>query len=138
MHQSFVRTGTWSLVTGSRICKINVSNFNYMYINAHMSHLMSNPGFATIFTIPTGMLNHVGNETRADQTVQIYRLSFPLVSSPEPSGSQGELIVYPCSVVRTSSVVRPQFQTSSPLKPIGQSKPNFMWSLLGKGEGKFV
>ena len=28
-------------------------------------------------------------------------------SSPEPSGSQGELIVYPCSVVRPSSVRRP-------------------------------
>ena len=40
---------------------------------------MSKPGFATIFTIPTGMLNHQGNETRAAQTVQMYRLSFPLV-----------------------------------------------------------
>ena len=40
---------------------------------------MSKPGFATIFTISTGMHNHLGNETRADQTVQIYRLSFPLV-----------------------------------------------------------
>ena len=52
-----------------------------------------------------------------------------LFSSPEPSGSQGELIVYPCSVVRPSSV-RPSsvvhhFQRSSPLKPLGQSKPNF-------------
>ena len=28
------------------------------------------------------------------------------------------------------------FQTSSPLKPFGQSKPNFMWSLLGKGGSK--
>ena len=55
------------------------------------------------------------------------------ISSPEPLGSQGELIVYPCSGVRTSSSVRPQFQTSSPLKPLGQSKPNFMWSLFGKG-----
>ena len=46
---------------------------------------MSKPGFATIFTIPTGMLNHLGNEIRADQTVQMYRLSCPLVvSSPEP------------------------------------------------------
>ena len=35
--------------------------------------------FATMFKIPTGMINHLGNETRADQTVQIYRLSFPLV-----------------------------------------------------------
>ena len=40
---------------------------------------MSKPGFATIFTIPTGMLNHLGNKTRADQTVQMHRLSFPLV-----------------------------------------------------------
>ena len=40
---------------------------------------MSKPGFATIFTIPTGMLNHLDNETKTDQTVQIYRLSFPLV-----------------------------------------------------------
>ena len=40
---------------------------------------MSKPGFATIFTIPTGMFNHLDNETRADQTVQMYRLSFPLV-----------------------------------------------------------
>ena len=40
---------------------------------------MSKPGFATIFTIPTGMLNHLGNQTRADQTVQMYRLSFPIV-----------------------------------------------------------
>ena len=49
----------------------------------------------------------------------------------------GELIGYPWSGVRPLSV-RPQFQTSSPLKPLGQSKPNFMWSLLGKGEQKFI
>ena len=30
------------------------------------------------------------------------------------------------------------FETSSPLKPLGQLKPNFMWSLLGMGERKFV
>ena len=30
------------------------------------------------------------------------------------------------------------FQTCFPLKPLGQSKPNFMWSLLGKGERKFI
>ena len=29
------------------------------------------------------------------------------------------------------------FQRSSP-KPLGQSKPNFMWSLLGSGEGTKV
>ena len=58
----------------------------------------------------------------------------PLFSSPEPLGSQGELIVYPSS--RHPSVHH--FQTSSPLKLLGQSKPNFMWSLLGKGEPKFI
>ena len=56
----------------------------------------------------------------------------------------GELIVYSCSGVRPSSsygVVRrsrPQIQTSSSPKPLGQSKPNFMWSLLGLGERYFV
>ena len=48
----------------------------------------------------------------------------------------GELIGYPW--IRRPSSVRSHFQTFSPLKPLGQSKPNFMWSLLGKGERKFV
>ena len=42
----------------------------------------------------------------------------------------GELIGYPCSGFRS------QFQTSSPLKPLGQSKPNYMWSNLDKGGTK--
>ena len=53
----------------------------------------------------------------------------------------GELIGYPWSGVRRPSsvvVVRPQFQMFSPLKPLDQSKPNFMCSLLGKGERKFL
>ena len=51
----------------------------------------------------------------------------------------GELIVYPCSGVRpSSSIHRPQFQRSSPLKLLGQSKPNFMWSILRKGERKCI
>ena len=65
-----------------------------------------------------------------------------VISSPEPLGSQGELIVYPSSRRPSSSVVRRpsvhHFQRSSPLKPLDQSKPNFMWSLLGKGERKFI
>ena len=45
-----------------------------------------------------------------------------VISSPEPSGSQGELIVYPCYVVRPSSVRRPPFskiffsETAWPIK----------------------
>ena len=35
-----------------------------------------------------------------------------------------------------SVVVRPQFQTSSPLKPLGQSKLNFMWSHPWQGGKK--
>ena len=44
----------------------------------------------------------------------------------------GELIGYPWSGVRRRrpSVVH-NFKTSSSQKPLGQSKPNFMWSLLG-------
>ena len=60
-----------------------------------------------------------------------------LFSSPEPLGSQGELIVYPSSrrpSVRqcrpsAASVVHNAQRSSSP-KPLGRSKPNFMWSLL--------
>ena len=31
-----------------------------------------------------------------------------------------------------------RFQTSSPLKPLGRLKPNFMWSSLWMGEQKFL
>ena len=43
--------------------------------------------------------------------------------------------------IEPASVCRPSvhhFQRSSSLKPLGHSKPNFMWSFLGKGEPKFV
>ena len=53
-------------------------------------------------------------------------------SSPEPLGSKGDYSI----PIRPASVHH--FQRSSPLKPLGQSKPNFMWSLLGKGERKFI
>ena len=46
----------------------------------------------------------------------------------------GVLIGYSWSCVRR----RKQFQTSSSPKPFAQSKPNFMWSLLGQGKRKFV
>ena len=60
-----------------------------------------------------------------------------IFSSPEPSGSQGELIVYPCSGIwRRCRRRRQQFLTSFPLKPLSQSKPNFMRSLLRKGGRK--
>ena len=49
-----------------------------------------------------------------------------LFSSPEPLGSQGELIAYPSSRRPSAS----DGQRFSP-KPLGGSKQNFMWSLLG-------
>ena len=72
---------------------------------------------------------YVGNLSPRVQKV----CTFFYISSPEPLGSQGELIVYPLS--RRPSVHH--FQRSSQ-KLLGQSKPNFMWSLLGKGERKFI
>ena len=50
----------------------------------------------------------------------------------------GEPIGYPWSGVRRRCRDCQQFQTSSPLKPLGQSKPNYMWSILGKGEQTFI
>ena len=46
----------------------------------------------------------------------------------------GELIGWPCSGVRPFSFRRQQFQRSSPLKPLGQSKPNFTLGILRKVE----
>ena len=51
----------------------------------------------------------------------------------------GELIVY--QSLRRPSVrlsVRQHFQTSSPLKPLGQLNSNFIWRLLRTRERKFV
>ena len=70
-----------------------------------------------------------------------------IFSSPEPLCSQGELIVYPGSGICPSSFVCPSsvcrlsvhhFQRSSSLKPLGQSKPYFIWSRHGKEEPKFI
>ena len=46
---------------------------------------------------------------------------------------KGELLVYQSSC--RPSVVH-HFQRSSSLKPLGQSTPNLMWSILEKGGGK--
>ena len=47
---------------------------------------------------------------------QTFLCQFLLFSSPEPPGSQGELIVYPCSVVRPS-VRRPSVRRPSVRRP---------------------
>ena len=59
-------------------------------------------------------------------------------SSPEPKAPRWAISipVTPASVVRPS--VRQHFQTSSPLKPLGQLNLNFIWRLLRMGERKFV
>ena len=49
---------------------------------------------------------------------------------------RGELLVY--QWLRRPSSVRQHFQTSSPLKPLGQLNSNFIWRLLRMGERKFV
>ena len=65
-----------------------------------------------------------------------------IFSSPEPKahGWANSIPVTPASV--RPSVVRPSvcqhFQTSSPLKPLGQLNSNFIWRLLRTRERKFV
>ena len=48
----------------------------------------------------------------------------------------GEPIVY--QSLRRPSVLRPQSQTSSPLKSLGQLTSNFIWRLLRTRERNFV
>ena len=56
-----------------------------------------------------------------------------IISSPEPKAHAPASVVVVVVVV-----VVHHFQTSSPLKPLGQSKPNSMLSLLWKGERTFI
>ena len=100
------------------------------------------------------------NFTKSRRTLKNIPSDKIVLSSPEPLASQGELIVYPCSVVVRPSTIfkhhlpnsfsnQSQIYINSPghmtkmaatpiyissPKPLGQSKPNFMWSLLGKGD----
>ena len=65
--------------------------------------------------------------------------NFIIFSSPGPKAHRythapASVVV----VVVVIVVVVNHFQTSFPPKPLGKSKPNFMWSHLGKGELKFV
>ena len=53
-----------------------------------------------------------------------------LLSSPEPKA--------PRQWLWRPSFVRQHFQTSSPLKPLGQLNSNFIWRLLRMGERKFL
>ena len=65
-------------------------------------------------------------------------LTSDLVSSPESKAPRWAISipVTPSSVVCPS--VRQHFQTSSPLKPLGQLNSNFIWRLLRMGERQFV
>ena len=53
------------------------------------------------------------------------------------SGPKAHRRAYSIPMVRRPSSVRPQFQTSPP-KPLGQLKLNFIWNLIGKRGRKFV
>ena len=61
-------------------------------------------------------------------------------SSPEQKayGWANSIPVTPAPVRRLWSDTHPQFQTSSPLKPLGQFNLNFIWRLLRTRELKFV
>ena len=70
--------------------------------------------------------------TKPRYQVSVYRTIGPLVSSPELKAYNCEFIVYPCSGVcqsSLSSIFIHNAQPSSP-KSLGQSNPNFMWSIL--------
>ena len=99
--------------------------FFFIKIFENVSNKTSKKDLSFVLTLGLKK-NKCGSGYPTDPRILPPTLNF--FSSPEPSGSQGELIVYPCSVVRPS-VRRPSvvhhFQRSSSLKQLGQSKPNF-------------
>ena len=73
-----------------------------------------------------------------DDGPALVRNWYTFFSSPEPKAPRWAIsIPVTPSSVRPSSV-RQHFQTSSPLKPLGQLNSNFIWRLLRMGEWKFV
>ena len=114
---------------------IYLSIFLFIYLSIYPSIFLFND--QTITYIPLWKICVLGRNRNT-----LY-LSIYLFLAHRSRRLTGELIGYPwirCPSVRLSSlsVVRPHFQTSSPPKPLGQSNPNFMWSLLDKGERKFI
>ena len=102
-----------------------------------MPKVVSNPGETIRLCIESGVCVRF----RKSSNIDLEKKFHPFLAHLSRRLT-GELIGYPWirrpSVRRPSVVRRPHFQTSSPLKSLGQSKPNFMWSLLWKGEQKFI
>ena len=90
----------------------------------------------------TCVCSYLGKFKKCDLSIFNFIIPMLLIwnifSSPEPKAPRWAIIipVTPASVFRPS--VRQHFQTSSPLKPLGQLNSNFIWRLLRMGEQKFV
>ena len=85
-------------------------------------------GFNTLALVVTAKTGNQRSFKRSSDTLHIFKY----LSSPEPSGSQGQLIVYQCMLRRPLlSLPSLLFQTSSPLKLLGQSKLNLCGAALG-------
>ena len=94
---------------------------HFFHLIAQHLLVLQSSNFA--YTMRTTKCNTV-NKTK------VLRFILPSFSVLPFSSPIGELMAYPWSGCCS------QFQTSSPLKSLRQSKPNFISSLLGKG--KFV
>ena len=108
---------------------IYLSIFLFIYLSIYPSIFLFND--QTITYIPLWKICVLGRNRNT--------LYLSIFSSPQPKAHRWAYrIPMDQASVRPLSVVRPHFQTSSPPKPLGQSNLNFMWSLLGKGERKFI
>ena len=114
------------------------------------SNPRGNPPSAILFisTVAPAITPHTWSYEIASMAMHLI-LEFNCLSSPEPHLSRRlTRWAYSIPMLRRPSVVRrrrrqsspvhPQIQTSSSPKPLGQSKPNFMWNLHRNGERKFV
>ena len=70
----------------------------------------------------------------------LWHMGLSISSSTKPLGSWSDYSIgrHLSSVCMYYVCVCQHFQKSSPLKPLGRLKLNFMWSLLGMGERKFL
>ena len=100
----------------------------FLWISLLDTFQMKNPSDATLASLSILKYSKIQNGRQMAENIAKINIihaceaKSSLFSSPEPSGSQGELIVYPCSVVRPSVVRRPPFskifssETAWPIK----------------------
>ena len=107
-------------------------HFTFMHISVELPPMKTDNETSKVFLFDQSEEKEKGEKEQAESRLSIeVNKTGVLVSSPEPKDHGN-------SIPMTLQSVRQHFQTSSPLKPLGQLNSNFVWTRelkLFKGPG---